>query len=219
MDWGNAIIRSKTIAPSGVVESIEADLHLEGDYRKTDKKVTWLADHSISLSLSLPLVDVTLLDYDYLITKKKLEEEDDVKDFVTSTTEFRVEALADNNVKDLKVGDIIQFERKGYYRVDAVRRDGTLHIDFIHIPDGKAAGLASKSIPVETPPPSKNKTTKKSHTEEKTRGDKIVLSNALSDIPLKKTAMYEVSPVYGDKPLKPLSDTKMYSIPSVYGDS
>lgn len=145
MDWGNAIIRSRTTSPSGVIEAITAELHLEGDFRKTEKKLTWLADHSTSSSMQLPLVDVTLLDYDYLITKKKLEEEDDVENFITPVTEFRVEALADNNVKDLKIGDIIQFERKGYYRADAIRRDGTLHIDFIRIPDGKAAGVASKS--------------------------------------------------------------------------
>ena len=78
MDWGNAIIRKKTVDASGEVKAIEADLYLEGDFKKTKKKITWLPANDASA-----LVNVTLLDYDYLITKKKLEEGDDVKDFVS----------------------------------------------------------------------------------------------------------------------------------------
>lgn len=139
MDWGNAIVRSKTTDLSGHITSINMDLHLEGDFRKTKKKITWLAqptsDH--------PLIDVTLLDYDYLITKKKLEEDDDVADFVTPVSEFKEEAFADTNVKDLTKGDIIQFERKGYFIFDGIVQDGKL--EFILIPDGKAASIASKA--------------------------------------------------------------------------
>ena len=138
MDWGNAIVRSKTVNEAGVVTAIEMELHLDGDFRKTKKKITWLAQPDGAHGL----VDVTLLDHDYLITKKKLEENDDVKDFVTPVSEFRDEARADANVADLKKGDIIQFERKGYYIFDGVV-DG--RHEFIHIPDGRAASIASKA--------------------------------------------------------------------------
>lgn len=206
MDWGNAIIRSKIVSPSGIIESVTADLHLEGDFRKTEKKITWLADHSISSSFSLPLVDVTLLDYDYLITKKKLEEEDNVEEFVTPVTEFRVEALADNNVKGLQVGDIIQFERKGYYRVDAIRPDdGAPHFDFIHIPDGKAAGVASKSATSGAPVSETKAAAKRNNAN----GLKISA----------EIGMYEVSCVYGHQTLNPSADTKMYQVPSIYDNS
>jgi len=147
MDWGNAIITSKSTSPSSVLTSLTATLNLAGDFRKTDKKITWLADPA---STHRPLVNVTLLDYDYLITKKKLEDEDRLEDFVTPKTEFRVEAWADGNVAGLKEGEIVQFERKGYYRVDKVTGNGEgLHVDFVRIPDGKAAGLASKNVPTE----------------------------------------------------------------------
>ena len=140
MDWGNAIVRSKTTNESGIITAIEVELHLEGDFRKTKKKITWLAQPDAEH----PLVDVTLLDHDYLITKKKLEEDDEFADFVTPVSEFREDALADANVKDLKKGDIIQFERKGYYIFDGVSsKDGKY--EFIHIPDGRAASLASKA--------------------------------------------------------------------------
>jgi hypothetical protein len=144
MDWGNAIVRSKVVDATGAVTGIEMDLHLEGDFRKTKKKITWLAQPTTEHSL----VDVALLDYDYLITKKKLEENDDLKDFVPPVTEFRSEAYADANVKELKKGDIIQFERKGYYIFDGATGEGdALRLEFIHIPDGKQASLASKHVP------------------------------------------------------------------------
>ncbi|KAF5380883.1 hypothetical protein D9615_004122 [Tricholomella constricta] len=138
MDWGNAIVRSKTIDATGQVVAIEMDLNLEGDFRKTKKKITWLSQSTDAH----PLAPVTLIDYDYLITKKKLEENDNVEDFITPVTEFREDAVADANVTDLKKGDIIQFERKGYYVYDG-ELDGAK--EFILIPDGRAASIASKA--------------------------------------------------------------------------
>ncbi|KAK6458372.1 glutamine-tRNA ligase [Scheffersomyces xylosifermentans] len=128
MDWGNVII-SKVVKEGDVVKSIEANLHLEGDFRKTTKKITWLAD-------TKDKVDVELVDFDHLITKDKLEEEDNFEDFLTPETEFRTKAIADLNIRDLKEGDIIQFERKGYYRVDVPYSEGKPAILFT-VPDGK----------------------------------------------------------------------------------
>ena len=126
MDWGNAIVRSKAVDANGLVTAIEMNLNLEGDFRKTKKKITWLAQPTAEH----PLADVTLLDYDYLIRKKKLEENDKLEDFVSPVTEFRSEAYADANVKELKKGDIIQFERKGYYIFDGtVGEGGTLRLE------------------------------------------------------------------------------------------
>ena len=145
MDWGNAIVRSKETDSSGTVTALVMELHLEGDFKKTTKKITWLAQPTSAH----PLVNATLIDYDYLITKKKLEEEDYLKDFVTPVTEFREDALADANVRELKRGDIVQFERRGYYVFDGVVGGGADERpqtwEFICIPDGRAAGLASKA--------------------------------------------------------------------------
>ncbi|KAJ7180525.1 tRNA synthetases class I, catalytic domain-containing protein [Mycena filopes] len=137
MDWGNAIVQNKTLTADGRVSTITVDLHLEGDFKATKRKITWLAQSS-----DRPLVEVTLLDYDYIITKKKLEEGDNWEDFITPETEFHDEALADANVLDLGAEKTIQFERKGFYRFDG---DIGGRLQFIKIPDGKAAGLASKA--------------------------------------------------------------------------
>ena len=67
MGWGNAFV-AKIVRPdpAGDVSGLELKLHLEGDFKKTEKKVTWLAKDQ-------PLVDVELVDFDYLITKDRLK--------------------------------------------------------------------------------------------------------------------------------------------------
>ena len=192
MDWGNAIVRTKTTDASGTITAIEMDLHLDGDFRKTKKKVTWLAQPADAL------VPTTLLDYDYLITKKKLEENDDVKDFVTPVSEFREAALADANIKELKKGDIMQFERKGYYIFDGVV-DGKY--EFINIPDGRAASIASKAAPATgAATPSKAA---------------VPAASSASDTPV-ETKMYKIEKVYGEGALETPVETKMYKVQNVY---
>jgi glutamyl-tRNA synthetase len=134
MGWGNAIVRSisHSLNPLSLstVTSITMDLHLQGDFKTTEKKITWLA------SQGQKLVDVELVDFDFLITKDKLEEEDNVDDFLTPKTEFRTSGIADENVAELKKDDIIQFERKGYFRVDEPASEGKAAVLFA-IPTGK----------------------------------------------------------------------------------
>ena len=196
MNWGNAFVRSKTIGPSGEVTGLTVELHLDGDFRKTKKKITWLAQSS----QTYPLTHATLLDYDYLITKKKLEEDDNVADFVTPVSEFREEAFTDANPSELKKGDIIQFERKGYFIFDGTDEGGRL--EFIRIPDGRAANLASKAV--------------------KTGAHNPVVSNEQSSSsainePHIDSKMYKVAKVYGDKAIQPdTSNIKMYSVHNVY---
>ncbi|KAI4135199.1 MAG: hypothetical protein LQ347_000872 [Umbilicaria vellea] len=135
MGWGNAIVRTihGTLSPLNEnIGSLELELHLQGDVKKTEKKVTWLSTEGQEL------VPVELVDFDYLITKDKIEDDDVVEDFLNPHTEFRVAAVADCNVAELKVNDIIQFERKGYYRVDKAFTHGQPAVLF-NIPTGKAS--------------------------------------------------------------------------------
>ncbi|KAK6347143.1 hypothetical protein TWF696_007223 [Orbilia brochopaga] len=132
MDWGNAIVDTLAKDESGNVTALTLRLHLAGDFKKTEKKITWLAT-------SQPLADVELVDFDYLITKDKLEEEDNLEDFLNDKTEFRVDGVADTNVRDVKQGEIIQFERRGYYRCDVAWTEGGKAV-FFCIPTGKETG-------------------------------------------------------------------------------
>jgi glutamyl-tRNA synthetase len=129
MNWGNAIVCK--IIGTDPITSLELELHLEGDVKKTDKKVTWLSVESQEL------IPAELMDFDYLITKDKLEEDDNWEDFLTENTETKWEVFCDANAKELRVDDIIQFERKGYFRVDRTYKDGVPALLF-NIPTGKA---------------------------------------------------------------------------------
>lgn len=192
MDWGNAIVRQKQTDLSGKVLSIIMDLHLDGDFRKTKKKITWLAESTADH----PLPSIILTDFDYLITKKKLEEEDNLADFVTPVTEFKESAFGDPNVLDLQKGDIIQFERKGFYIYD--NEKGGVR-EFIKIPDGRAAGIASKValVPsVTTPAPG--------------------VSTSLQFAESASTKMYKMTSIYGNGDDIPEMDTKMYKMTSIY---
>ncbi|TRM69431.1 tRNA synthetases class I, catalytic domain-containing protein [Schizophyllum amplum] len=237
MDWGNAIVKRK-VEEGGKVTSVELELHLEGDVKKTKLKTTWLSaspDNTLAppagIDADLALVPTTLLDFDYLITKKKMEEGDDVKDFVTPQTEFRVPALADGNVRTLNKGDIIQFERKGYYIYDGEGADGRR--EFIHIPDGRAAGIASKAAVEEPKKAGKAKGDAKSKPAPK--ADKKAAKNAEAAAATKKaaaaktdapgtvagvdsvTSMYKAEKIYGDDlMLAPGEASNMYEAEKVY---
>lgn len=137
MDWGNVIIQKVSVND----HSAEARMHLEGDFKKTKKKLTWLPANDDS-----QLTPVQLIDYDFLITKKKLEEEDSVEDCINPTTEFTKQAVGDANLRQLKKGDIIQLERRGYFICDQPINK-TLPLKLISIPDGKVASTSLKSAP------------------------------------------------------------------------
>ncbi|XP_008658555.1 glutamyl-tRNA synthetase, cytoplasmic isoform X1 [Zea mays] len=108
MDWGNAIVKEIKVE-SGVITELVGELHLEGSVKTTKLKITWLADIE-------ELVPLSLVEFDYLISKKKLEEDDDFLENLNPCTRRENPALGDANMMNLKRGEIIQLERKGYYR-------------------------------------------------------------------------------------------------------
>ncbi|KAF4556563.1 tRNA synthetase-like protein [Elsinoe fawcettii] len=135
MNWGNAYV--KTITKTGdKITGIEFALHLEGDVKTTKKKITWL-------SKDQELQEVYLYDFEYLLTKDKLEEDDDFDAFLDKNTEKRTRCWADVNVKKLKEDDIIQFDRKGFFRCDKpVGGDGRARIGGV---DGKVVEEIGKA--------------------------------------------------------------------------
>jgi glutamyl-tRNA synthetase len=127
MNWGNAYVRK--IIGSSPITGLELELHLEGDVKKTEKKVTWLSSDQ-------DLIKTDVYEFDYLMTKDKLEEGDNWEDFVNPDSCHKAEALVDANAAELKENDIIQLERKGYFRVDKAAEGGKGLVLF-GIPTGK----------------------------------------------------------------------------------
>jgi glutamyl-tRNA synthetase len=200
MDWGNAIVRSISRGANGDVTNIDMDLYLAGDFKSTEKKITWLAKPTTEHLL----VQATLLDYDYLVQKRKLEKDDTVESVKTEQTEFSVDALADLNVLDLKERDIIQFERKGYFILDSVESVGAAkNLRFIRIPDGRAAGIALKAPGATTTASPGDKSTPATATPHGIDYTginmyKVDPVNKVDEMELPK-GMYKVDNVYGEK--------------------
>jgi glutamyl-tRNA synthetase len=117
MNWGNAIVRD--IARDGAtVVRLQLELNVGGDFRKTQKKVTWLAKEGSSL------VDAELWEFDYLLTKDALGKDDKLDEFLATNTATMTEALCDANLATVEANSIIQLERKGYFRVDKAAGQG-----------------------------------------------------------------------------------------------
>ncbi|KAG8629774.1 hypothetical protein KVT40_001393 [Elsinoe batatas] len=128
MAWGNAIV-THVENTNGTAVGVTMDLHLEGNFKTTKKKISWL-------STEQDLVPVVLHEFGPLITKDKLEKEDELFDYLNKSSEAKQDAVADCNVSALEAGDIIQFERYGYYRVDQPAADNEPAHCF-KIPTGK----------------------------------------------------------------------------------
>ena len=87
-----------------------------------------------------------LLDFDYLITKPKLEESDNFEAVVNTVTRTEVSALGEAAMRCLQRGDVIQIERKGYYRVDEPLQDEGKAMVLFAIPDGKPRTTGVSSV-------------------------------------------------------------------------
>ncbi|GAM90218.1 hypothetical protein ANO11243_082600 [Dothideomycetidae sp. 11243] len=112
MSWGNALVSSiDRDSTSERVTSLRLELNLAGNVKTTKKRLTWL-------SIAQKLVPVRLHSFGILITKEKFQKHDDVNEYINRDSEKVEDAWADCNVADLQRGEIIQFERYGYYRVD-----------------------------------------------------------------------------------------------------
>ncbi|XP_073077496.1 bifunctional glutamate/proline--tRNA ligase isoform X3 [Manis javanica] len=113
INWGNINITKIHKNPDGKIVSLDAKLNLENkDYKKTTK-ITWLAE--TARALPIPAICVT---YEHLITKPVLGKDEDFKQYVNKNSKNEDLMLGDPCLKDLKKGDIIQLQRRGFFICD-----------------------------------------------------------------------------------------------------
>uniref|UniRef100_A0A8C7S772 Bifunctional glutamate/proline--tRNA ligase n=1 Tax=Oncorhynchus mykiss TaxID=8022 RepID=A0A8C7S772_ONCMY len=113
INWGNIIITKIHKDPRGKVTSLEGKLNLENkDFKKTTK-ITWLAE-----TPHAPLLPTVCVNYQHLITKPVMGKEDDFKEYINKQSKLEEKMLGDPCLKDLKKGDIIQLQRRGFYICD-----------------------------------------------------------------------------------------------------
>ncbi|XP_060924823.1 bifunctional glutamate/proline--tRNA ligase isoform X2 [Limanda limanda] len=113
INWGNLIISKINKAADGKVVSMEARLNLDNkDYKKTTK-ITWLAE-----TTSAPLLPTLCINYQPLISKAVITKDDDFKEYINKNSKLEEKMLGDPCLKNLKKGDIIQLQRRGFYICD-----------------------------------------------------------------------------------------------------
>lgn len=118
--------------------SLEGEYIPDGDFKAAKRKLSWLADSSSNAK-------VILTEFDHLVTKEKLEEEDKFEDFVNPTTVATTTVFGDAGLKSLKEHEIIQLERRGYYRVDRPYIADDKPLVLYMIPDGKSKGMSGQA--------------------------------------------------------------------------
>ncbi|NXT73618.1 SYEP ligase, partial [Zapornia atra] len=113
INWGNVVITKLNRNSSGKIVSIDAKLNLENkDFKKTTK-ITWLAE-----TPHAPLIPTVCVNYDHLITKPVLGKDEDFKQYINRNSKQEELMLGDPCLKDLKKGDIIQLQRRGFFICD-----------------------------------------------------------------------------------------------------
>eukprot|EP01126_Amoeba_proteus_P017727 TRINITY_DN1868_c0_g1_i6.p1 TRINITY_DN1868_c0_g1~~TRINITY_DN1868_c0_g1_i6.p1 ORF type:complete len:687 (-),score=113.55 TRINITY_DN1868_c0_g1_i6:58-2118(-) len=132
MNWGNVIINEIQCDENGNVLELGGKLHLEGDFKKTRLKLTWLptTDH----------ISVELVDYGHLLTVEQIPKGEEWTNYINHNSVTVTKAVAESSlVEGVKPGDSIQFERVGYFILDKVKEDGTYV--FVQIPDGHSKNV------------------------------------------------------------------------------
>uniref|UniRef100_A0A8C0GQT1 Bifunctional glutamate/proline--tRNA ligase n=1 Tax=Chelonoidis abingdonii TaxID=106734 RepID=A0A8C0GQT1_CHEAB len=113
INWGNIIITKIHRNSSRKIVSIDAKLNMENkDYKKTTK-ITWLAE-----TPHAPLIPAVCVNYDHLITKPVLGKDEDFKQYVNRNSKQEDLMIGDPCLMELKKGDIIQLQRRGFFICD-----------------------------------------------------------------------------------------------------
>ncbi|KAM9608707.1 bifunctional glutamate/proline--tRNA ligase isoform 2-T2 [Morphnus guianensis] len=113
INWGNIIITKLNRNSSGKIVSVDAKLNLENkDFKKTIK-ITWLAE-----TPHAPLIPTVCVNYEHLITKPVLGKDEDFKQYINRNSKQEELMLGDPCLRELKKGDIIQLQRRGFFICD-----------------------------------------------------------------------------------------------------
>ncbi|XP_014601281.1 PREDICTED: bifunctional glutamate/proline--tRNA ligase [Polistes canadensis] len=150
VNWGNLKIEA-IHKKNGGIESIDARLNLSDENYKNTLKITWLPAPQNSKHL-IPCYAVY---FDHIISKPILGKDDDFKDFVAKDTRVEIRMLGESELNRVKKGEIIQLQRKGFFRCDIPYADRSPFcckeqpLILFHIPDGHTASKSVKTSAVD----------------------------------------------------------------------
>lgn len=139
--WGNVVIKSKEEHNGNFKLTVELTPE-DQDFKGTTKATFVPVDEEYN-------VPVTIYEFGHLITKASLKEEDEVENFVNPNSKVMSEGFAEKDMRNVKVGDFIQIERRGYFFVDkAFTTHGEVVLHFI--PDGKTKNMSKIASKIES---------------------------------------------------------------------
>lgn len=130
MGWGNVIVNEIHKNQQDKVISLRGRLNLQGDFKKTDKKLHWVPKLD-------NLVPFTMVEFDHLITVPKIEEDMVFEDIVNQHSKFETAMLGEPSMNIAKPTDVVQLQRRGFCRFDKANPN-----TFIFIPDGKKKAMS-----------------------------------------------------------------------------
>lgn len=82
-----------------------------------------------------------MVEFDHIIKKEKIEENDQMEDIVNENSRFETPLLVEKNILELNEKDCIQLERRGYYYIDKFDKENKV-IVLHYIPDGKSKNVS-----------------------------------------------------------------------------
>lgn len=129
--WGNVRV-TEVVRDGDLVVSLRGEYLPDATNFSKTKKLSWL-------TVSQDNVSAVLVEFDHLLNKAKIEEDEDFKNFVNPVTRRETMAECDPLLRVVPVGTVLQLERKGFFRVDHAY-DATAAkptVVLYAIPDGK----------------------------------------------------------------------------------
>jgi glutamyl-tRNA synthetase len=139
LHWGNAFADKIEKDKTGNVVKISGRLNPEGIPKTTKKKIHWVP------KLEEHVTELTLREFDHLMNKEKIEDDDNMEDIVNPCSVVDTVAIGDPVLKTLQKGESIQLERRGYYIVDSAAFPPGKPMVLLKIPDGKSKDMGMKS--------------------------------------------------------------------------
>ncbi|XP_067619786.1 bifunctional glutamate/proline--tRNA ligase [Eurosta solidaginis] len=159
INWGNLFIKCIHKDNNARITSIDAALNLENkDFKKT-LKLTWLAVED-DPSAYPPTFCVY---FDNIISKAVLGKDEDFKQYIGHKTRDEVKMFGDPELKKCKKGDIIQLQRRGFFKVDVAYAppspfsNATTPVILFSIPDGHTKDMPSSGLKINTAAKDANK--------------------------------------------------------------
>lgn len=140
LKWGVVKISNIQVSDGGET-LVEGEYLPDGDVRATKRYFTWLATDSDESVRRTSTTLCTIFEFDNLISKEKLEEGEDFKDFLNPNNMASGDVIGDAGLKMLQRNEVIQLERRGYFRVDRPYISSTKPLVLYMIPDGKAKAM------------------------------------------------------------------------------